>query len=286
MAPVPARGSWEPDIYTRDFVPDAFLAVNESAATVIPSQTVLNIDFGSYIATSAGSRFLEALPELPRPRYSGTISLQSTESIDLNSYARYFEDCLALEAEAHATTLEDYKLYGVNLELADGRNVPLFKLKLPGLGDGTPAINPGETVLLRQLILDQRTRLPRDMDAWLRSGGGRHLGTTAPGFTGLEISTTVYAVDKIDESILVQAQGLVLALPLICNVGFVLPSQSLQAMQRAVLNAAQDMQREKGSWIGQMLFPEERDGVKQTELPSVVFDLTWHDGILDYEQKV
>ncbi|KAL9124953.1 MAG: hypothetical protein Q9217_005776 [Psora testacea] len=285
MPLVPSESFWEADIYVPDYIPQAFLAVNESPATVLPPPTKFEIDFASYIASYAGSQFLAAIPEPSLPEYKGVILLQSTASITANTYSRFFEDCLALEAKAHATVLEDYKLYGVNLSLEAGRDIPSFRLKLPGLRDGTPTVNLGETVLLRQLILDRNTNLPRGMDVWLRPGGGRDLGLPAPGFTGYEIRATVCAVDKVDEAIVLKTPGLNLSLPILCNVGFVLPTRLLQTMNWAIRNVAEDLAKDRGCWVRQMLFPQESDGVIQTKLPSAVFNLTWYDKELNYEQK-
>ena len=285
MALRPTKSSWQADIYVPDYVPQAFLAVNESPATVIPPPRVTEIDFASYIASYAGSRFLVPLPQLSKPEYNGAMPLKCTASPEVAMYNVFFEDCLALESEAHAAQLEEYKLYGAKLDLVDSTHVSLFRLKLPGLREGTPAITFGESILLRQLILDQTTKLPRGMDAWLRPGG-RGLGLPAPGFTGFEVRATVYAVDRVDEALLLHAHGLNLTLPLTCNVAFVLPTRLLQAMQRATQNAAKSLDSSNGFWFRQMLFPEESNGVVQTALPSAAFRITWYDADLNFEQMV
>ena len=274
------------DLYVRDFVPQAFLAVNESPATVVPPPTLVEIDFASYIASFAGSRFLSTLPQPPEHQYSGAISLQSTASLNSGTYEFFFEECLSLEVDAYAATLEEYKLYGTSLDLLENRHIPVFRLKLPGLRDGTPVIALGDHVLLRQLVLDPLSKLPRNMDSWLRPGGGRDRGLLAPGFVGAEVIATVYTVDKANETILLQATGLLLNLPLTCNVGFVRPKRWSQSMQRAILSAAKGLRLGNQQWVRQMLFPAESDGIVQTELPSVVFDIEWDDETLNYEQKV
>ena len=178
-----------------------------------------------------------------------------------------------------------HALYGVSLAFVSHK-IPLYNLLLPGLRDGSPSITIGQTVLLRQLILDKRTNLPQGMDMWLRPGGGSSQGMPAPGFTGVEIQATVYAIDRTREILVLTTQALVHQFPLTCNVGFTVSPKSMVGMHRAVDLVDKEMLVGSDGWICRMLFPKEDSGFLRTKLPPATFDIPWYDSRLNHEQKV
>lgn len=178
-----------------------------------------------------------------------------------------------------------HALYAVNLAYTPSK-LPLYNLFLPGLRDGVPSIMIGQTVLLRQLILDGRTKLPVGMDEWLRPGAGSNLGLPAPGFTGMEIQATVYSIDRTREILVLTTHGLIHQYPLICNVGFTVSPKTLLGMHRAVNLVAKNFLVKSESWMHRMLFPEDKNGLLRTKPPPAVFDISWYDSRLNYEQKV
>lgn len=234
---------WNPDIYAHAFVPEAFSAVNKSPALLINTPTIECIDFASYISSFAGSRFLSTL-EIPRyPQLSETLSVNSTTSLDqlnTSNYGQYFKDCLVYDMKAQIPEIRSYDLFGVRLETKD-HTQQLYTLRVPGLREGTPSVSFGDSIMLRQLILDPATNLPRGMSNWLVPGGGFERGEQAPGFTGYEISAVVVGVDKMKEVLSIRAYGLVLNGASVCNVTFLVQARVVQSLQRAVADVETEL---------------------------------------------
>lgn len=234
---------WIPDIYVHAFVPEALSAINRSSASLISTPAVDGIDFGKYISTFAGNQFLSEL-ELPQVQeMSGTAIVGDVDHLTPSNYGRHFEECLALDLQGQVPEIRSYDLFGVVLEVLDAIQ-QIYSLKVHGLREGTPSISLGDTVLLRQLILDPVTRLPHGMKAWLAPGGGFARGMQAPGFTGYEISAVVLAIDRIEETLLLRAHGLILAGNPVCNVSFVVQAPLIIRMQRAVMISARQLSQE------------------------------------------
>ena len=278
---------WEVNIYAKDFVPRAITAINESLVTVIPATTSIHIDYAAYIGAFAGSLFLSPLPKIVPPPLGQKFPSLLSQTVTPETYKTFFEECLAQEVDAYAADVRRHSMYCAALSVRDGEH-PLYSLSVPGVRDDSPAIILGQTVLLRQLILDPKTQLPRGMDAWCTPGGGYSLGLPAPGFTGFELQAVVHAIDKAHEKIFLQIDGLIHGLPLLCNVVFVATLDFLYEMHRAVTHAALNLNPDgsKSAWLHHMLFPVVEYGKHQESLPSVIFDASWYDKQLNHEQKV
>lgn len=296
---VPLRGAvasgsiWRPDVYVDAFVPDSFLAINQSRAVPIFSTPLEGVNFPQYILTFAGTHLLSAVKELKQyPSFSGKIPMISIREIDPENYGQHLSDCMALDLKAQAPEMRSYDLFGVQLVRVDPL-MPKYRVHVPGIREGTPQIALGNTVLLRQLVYDHNTGLPLGMDVWLACGGfGRNIA--APGFTGYVLHAVVIAIDKKAETLIIRADQF-LPLLLKCNVSFVIPSGLIQSLHRAVLSIAQEFSEHHAStltstenrmWLRRMLFPQDADGILQNELPPGVFAQEWVDQSLNYEQRV
>ena len=277
---------WEVNIYAKDFVPQAIAAINESPVTVIAATTRINIDYAAYIATFAGSTFLSPLLEVALPSSRQNEAARLNPTVTAETYRSVFEDCLAQELDAYCADMRRHSLYGAVLSFRDG-DQPLYALSVPGIRDGSPTICLGQLVLLRQLILEPQTQLPRGMDQWCSPGGGYYLGLPAPGFTGLELQAVVHAIDKAREIIYLQTDGMDHRIRVICNVVFTAAPRFLYEMYRAVTHAALNLNSDsKSTWLQRMLFPVAEYGRHQEGLPSVIFNVPWYDKQLNHEQKV
>ena len=223
--------SWTPDIYAHTFVPDCFTGINRSAAILIVTPGVGSVDFAAYIASFAGSLFLSprAKPEhLPRGPNDYNLS---SKQLALRDYGAYFKNCLSLDLEARLPEIHSYDLFGVELGTLD--NVT-YSLNVPGLREGTPLVSFGDSVMLRQLVLDPRSNVPLGMDLWLAPGGGSHRAEIAPGFTGLQLSAVIVGVDKTKEILYIRANGLQMLGRIMCNVSFVIQPRLIESLQRAI----------------------------------------------------
>ena len=299
-----AKQQWRPDIFVHAFVPKSLTAINDSPAFLDKTTTGKGIDFEAYSSTFAASQFLPASVE-PSSWQSSLVPL--VDRLDYLSpvrYGQYFRDCLLLDLEAQVPELRSYDLFKVPLEtLRVGHS---YRLKVPGVREETPSVNLGDYILLRQLILDPVTHLPQGMDAWLAPGGGCSRGEPAPGFTKIQIRALVTAIDKINESLVIDVNGrIVPGLP-VCNVSFVAQPSLVESLHRAVEDVSKELpsqsamatatpretsgnlssERIRTRWVRSMLFPSEANGLQQTTLPSATFSQTWFDTGLNYEQKV
>ena len=294
-----AKLQWRPDIFVHAFVPKSLTAINDSPAFLDKTTTGKGIDFEAYSSTFAAPRFLPAFVE-PSSWQSSPIPLvDRLDYLSSANYGQYFRDCLLLDLEAQVPELRSYDLFKVPLEtLHAGRR---YRLKVPGLREGTPSVELGDFILLRQLILDPVTQLPQGMDAWLAPGGGCSRGEAAPGFTKIQIRALVTAVDKITESLIIDVNGRIIPGVPVCNVSFIAQPSLVESLHRAVedvsrglptqfvsLETSENLSRKdiQNGWLASMLFPLEANGLQQTTLPSVTFPQTWFDTGLNYEQKV
>ena len=232
--------SWKPDIYADTFVPDALIEVNRSPASVINTPAINGIDFPSYISAFAGSHFLSTLEPLPYPKTSEGAVLSTLEDLSPLNYGQHFEDAFARDLEARIPELRSYNLFGVPFEFT-GPLPEFISLNVPGLRDGTPFVSFGDTVMIRQLIIDPASCRPRGMDAWLAPGGGMRRGEQAPGFTGCQMNAVVTGIDKIREKLFVRAYGMIWADQLLCNVSFTVQNRLIQSLQRAIAGVAQEL---------------------------------------------
>ena len=299
-----AKQQWRPDIFVHAFVPKSLTAINDSPAYYDKTISGKGVDFEAYTSTFAATRFLPASVEPSSWQSSPTPVVDRLDHLSSVNYGRYFRDCLLLDLEAQIPELRSYDLFKVLLEtLHVGQR---YRLKVPGLREGTPSVNLGDFVLLRQLILDPVTQLPQGMDAWLAPGGGCSRGQPAPGFTKVQIRALVSAVDKTNESLIIDVNGRIIPGMPVCNVSFIAQPSLVESLHRAVEDVSQELsnqfatatvtplgisshlssERIHNNWLRCMLFPLEANGLQQTTLPSATFSQTWFDRALNYEQKV
>lgn len=102
MADASRKLPWAADIYARDYIPQALLAVNDSPATVVPPSASLEIDYSAYISTYAGTSFLKQLPEVGWAQLRGPINYRSNTELSPEVYGQFFEECMLLETEAQS----------------------------------------------------------------------------------------------------------------------------------------------------------------------------------------
>lgn len=241
----PAGRKWRPDVYAHAFVPESLSAINRSPASMIHTPAVEGIDYGNYISTFAGTQFLSLLDLPQSPEMNHGISVNTLDHLQPKSYGQHFWDCLALDMNARIPEIRSYDLFAATLEV-NHLTPHVYSLGVPGLRDGTPPISFGDSVLLRELILDPATGFPRGMGHWLAPGGGLERGLQAPGFTGYAISAVALAIDRAKEVLYLRACGILSAGNPICNVSFVVQPSLITSVQRAVANIAEQLTEEGG----------------------------------------
>ena len=282
---------WRPDVFVRAYVPNAFLAVNSAPALFCDSPPVDGIDYVNYVA-SFGSRLF--LPQIPSNFHLPPLHDQqgSRPELGQENYGIYFSNTIELDLQAQEPEVRSFDLFGVELFYIGAPEVGILSLHVPGLREETPRVAYGDTVLLRQLIIDPRTKLP-----YSPSDAPAASHTAHPGFTGYQISATVIGVDRAHELVKLRALGIVPSLPgsLRFNVSFIVQPQRFQCVQRAISDASRELQsvvakktgrQDQRSWMQCMLFPRVEDGIRREGLPRGTFTQRWVDLALNYEQKV
>lgn len=245
--------SWTPDVYAHRYVPLSFLEINRAPSIhVITTPGVHGVDFYSYISTFAGSDFLS-----PQPLHGEGINQLVTSSpgedclelpdgerndkLTPKNYRVYFSDRLIRELEAQQLEFQTYNLYGVPLGVRDhAQNI--FSLRVPGIRESTPPVNFGDIIMMRQVLIDLNTGLPRGMDLWLATDFTQRY-ETCPGFTGYQLRPVVVGIDRANEVLDLRIHGLVLSQRLVCNVTFIAQPRFLQSLERAVEDAASEIQQ-------------------------------------------
>lgn len=279
---------WKPDVHIQAFVPASLLAINHSPAIILPTPALGGINFEHYTTTFMASGFRPSPREPLLPRMQESIQNLIKTPV-LENYKPCLENFLALDLEAQSQEIRAYDLFGAPFKIQD-LTQQNYSLRISGLRDGTPTVRYGDTFMLRQLLMDPATKMPHGMSKWLAPGGGRDKSQPAPGFTGYQISAIVIGVDRKRETVIFHAPGM-LNSNLVCNVSFVVQARAIERLQAAVASVAKSLPPsetrtgEETSWLQCMLFPEDRFGVNQQELPSAVFSQTWRDQGLNYEQK-
>ena len=229
----PAESRWRPDIYANSFVPRAYTAINGSPAILRTTNGAERVNFEEYIRTFAGNYYLPAPTASTYPVVKdGKELLGLVQSLNPENYRGHFLQCLLRDTEAQSFSIRSYDLFGVPLQVSDASQ-NLFALHVPGIREGVPIISYDDEIMLRQLRLDNNTRLPFQMEAWLAPGGGAEAGEVAPGFTGYQISAVVMAAHKNVETIILKVHG-ILPESLIFNVCFVVQARLVKSLQRAV----------------------------------------------------
>ncbi|KAI4255463.1 MAG: hypothetical protein LQ352_002556 [Teloschistes flavicans] len=213
---------WKPDVYAHAYVPEAFLAVNASAAILLSSTPARAIDFFAYTSVFASPLFLPPLPPLSAPTLDGRLSVESTDTLTAETYGLHLSDCLVLDLEAQVPEIRTYDMFGVGLDVVD-RVQEVYSLRIPGLRENTPRVAYGDNILVRQLIMDPATQLP--------------LAAPASGSTGFQISAVVDAVDRPNETVSLRINGFTPHL-LMCNIMFIVQTRWVKSLQRAVGNVA------------------------------------------------
>ncbi|MCJ1266986.1 hypothetical protein MMC22_006871 [Lobaria immixta] len=251
---------------------------------------VETIRSGEYTKSFAGDYLLPEIAAPPHlPMYSGKELIESVQKLNTENYADHLLDCLLLDFDTQSAENHLYDMYGVSLEVSNASH-DIYKLHVPGIREGAPAIAYGDQVMLRQLRLDPDTSLPLGMEAFFYRGGESDGRTPAPGFTGYQINAVVVAVAKSVEDVFLRVNG-VLPERLVFNVCFSVQVRHFQSVKRAVESIRDDLavehpgQVEPSNWLRCMLFPSEADGIWQKDPPSGMFRQTWFDETLNYEQK-
>lgn len=220
---------WKPDVYAHEYVPEAFLAVNNSPAILLSSTPVQAVDYVRYVSSFASPLFLPPLSPLQAPTFNGELPVDSIDNLRIENYEQHLSDCLVLDLEAQVPEIRTYDMFGVQLGVIDWAQ-ELYSLHVPGLRENTPRVAYGENIMVRQLVMDSATKLP--------------LASPASGSTGYQISAVVVGVDRINETLNLRINGCTPHL-LICNISFIVQARWIKSLQRAVDSMAIELKASK-----------------------------------------
>lgn len=288
--------NWRPDINAPSYIPSYLWAIQRSPAIDRYSQQLKLIDFSAYIQSFAGTRYLESLPPVyPEVARAPITISRNAKNLDPTNYFDYFAECLKLEAFNHSESLSPLILFNTNLEPVDPQN-HLYSLRVPGLKDGTPHLDLGDVVVIRQFF--PHPQITQDGLKWLSENQNNPGGSIAPGFTGLQLHCYVWGISRATESVIIRVDNFIPSSNS-CNASFTLPVdlyvpqwRAIQKVIRGVSWSPKDVSfdltrglSDERSWFYRMLFPKEKDCVIQKTLPKGSFEHQWNDSQLNYEQQ-
>ncbi|KAF2493168.1 P-loop containing nucleoside triphosphate hydrolase protein [Lophium mytilinum] len=253
------RDGFEFDVYAKPFVPQTLTVINDQPAIVIETESNRVIDFHAYVRTFAGSAFLPARPPRGLDETSPSRPGETPIPLRKTSYQACFEDLLYTEAQAKQRENENYALYKVPIAVVDALH-GVFQLYVPGLREDTPMIEMGDHIQLRQLRLDSLGN-PAAMGLWLAPGGGASRSLPCPGWTGYEYNALVVSINRAQEMLFLEIQGLVPE-SMIFNVIFRVQPHRIKALRTSIAMADAYM------------FPPNMFPPRMTTGPSVPRDLT------------
>nr|KMM71040.1 potentail helicase MOV-10 [Coccidioides posadasii RMSCC 3488] len=294
--PRSCRTGWKPDINTPPYIPSYLWAIQQSPVMNRFSKQLDSIDFGTYIQSFAGTRYLKPVPETHPEISKVRVTLsRHPRNLAVDNYFEYFSECLKLEAFAHSATLSRLTLFNTTLELSD-RHQHLYALRVPGLRDNTPSLDIGDAVAVRQFF--PFPHIAQQGLEWLSENENGLNGSISPGFNGIQIYSYVWGVSRATETVILRVDGFFPSSSC-CNASFTLPVDLYTALWRAirrVSGAAPSTTtaipgdptanlHDERSWVRHMLFPKETDCVTQKNLPKGSFDREWCDSQLNYEQQ-
>ncbi|KAM5465055.1 putative RNA helicase [Microsporum audouinii] len=300
----PRTQGWTPHLFAQPYTPAYLLAINHSPAVSKYTAPLKTIDFNAYLQQFAGSLFLEpatthAMPPIRNVPVS--ISLH-VKNLVPSIYLYYFDECLLLEAYQQTLDLAHLCLYNIPIVLVDLQH-QIFEIRIPGIKDDAPAIELGDTVLVRQ-ILHSPNQMTRGVE-WLASNQPTLTGSIAPGFNGQQLHAVVVGVYRAKEIVRLRIEHFDMSISStysswLANILFtVQPNryvplwESIIAIENGwnwpqcspfISGGLSGNLQDESNWYRHMLFPEPQHGVMQNSLPKGVFNLHWVDPDLNYEQ--
>lgn len=174
--PVTEPPKWRPDVFVPNFVSKACSEINNAPAIQIVTNGARDVNYTAYISNFASPLFLPPRNVLKAPPMS-SLPLVPVDQIDSQNYEKNFNDCVLMDWTAEVLGLQTYDLFGVPLNVLNS-TLQTFTLHVPGLRENTPRVVYGDTVLLRQLLFEPGSSIPRGMDYWINHGG-RQRGTSS-----------------------------------------------------------------------------------------------------------
>ncbi|EGD94420.1 hypothetical protein TESG_01938 [Trichophyton tonsurans CBS 112818] len=175
--------------------------------------------------------------------------------------------------------------------------------RVPGLKDDAPAIELGDTILVRQ-ILHSPNQMTRGVE-WLASNQPTLTGSIAPGFNGQQLHAVVVGVSRTKEVVRLRIDHFDMTInsaysSWLANILFTVQPNRYVPLWEALTSIENGWNwpqssdyipggcsgnvQDESNWFRHMLFPEPHYGFMQHTLPKGVFDLEWVDPDLNYEQ--
>ena len=161
--------NWKPDVFAQNFIPKAFSDVNKAQAVQIWSEEARGVNYAAYISNFASPLFLPPR-EVPQAPPINGFPLVPLDYLDTQNYERHFNDSVLIDFRAQMMETQSYDLFAVKLKVLDHPMLQNFQLCVPGLHENTPRVVYGDNVILRQLVFEPGSTLPRGMTSWMNSG--------------------------------------------------------------------------------------------------------------------
>ena len=161
--------NWKPDVFAQNFISNAFTDINKAQAVQIWSDEARDVNYTAYISNFANPLFLPPRDVPQAPPING-FPLVPLDYLDTQNYERHFNDCVIIDFRAQMMEMQSYDLFAVTLRALDHPLLQNFQLCVPGLRDNTPRVVYGDRIILRQLVFEPGSALPKGMSSWMNSG--------------------------------------------------------------------------------------------------------------------
>lgn len=189
---------------------------------------------------------MTAFARLDKPAPEASTAIGFDGELELSTYSAFF--CAAISAEAKALQEEcnEHDLYKVQLSRANqDSHQPLYLLYVPGLRETSLRIEVGDVVQIRQIRLDRFGSVIPQVS--LRDRNGLYL----PHAVTKQNDAVVWHLDRLRETVTLRVDFLHQSSPFF-NARFTVQSGRMDALQRAVTSAQQQIKTSSNDWMRSM----------------------------------
>lgn len=189
----------EYNVYAAPFIPSRLRQINQQPGVVVDSPLRHFIDYPRYISSFAGLSYLPDRPYVqPQQWFAQAGSIQGPSA---NRYLDYFAAIWRTEIEAIERENGRFSLYKVlSHRVLSAEGQQLLSISIPGLREDSPLIELGDTLELRQVLLDKFTDMMQPP-----SNSSRPVQY---GWTGIIYNGVVYGIHRAEELVYIRIQGL------------------------------------------------------------------------------
>lgn len=225
------------NVYAKSFVTDQLRNINKEPGNIYTTPSRHHTKTSLYVSSFAANSFLPRRACWSIPKRDRAIVSNGPHA---NNYLEYFATIWQTEIAAQEAQNEEFTLYEVAPQRIvwprnkNRTNHILFAISVPGLREESPHVGLGDTLELRQLIVDHSKNLLHQNN-----------GLFTQSWTGVVYHASVYGIRRAEEIVYLKVDGLhELSLPyllppspppIVVNVVFPLQPRRINACRDALV---------------------------------------------------